>query len=330
MKFECVLILLFSCISFLCSGCHEDSGPLQRAASKEKKVVRRPVGRSKVSKRVAKKKVVALATVEGKSLDYRSFRQWSGLTDTPRAALGREKLDKKGKARFLGYVRYRLLLSAAKKAGLAEHAKVRRAREQAMVRIYVEEHLKKKLSSLTPSKQELASFYHKNKKQFQRPELRRTSLFFLACQGKYKERTACRSRFDALSAGLSVAKFRSLAKKHSDHTSRFRGGDLGFVYPPGQTQTRGVRLAPEIRRTIFSSKVGALSSTISTKRGFAIVHVVGVLPSRQFSLKRQRGRVTMLWKRAQRKARRKAFFQQLATSFGLKLHGELAKVKEQL
>lgn len=163
-------------------------------------------------------------------------------------------------------------------------------------------------SRITPSEQELASYFEANKARYQVPERRKIRYVLLDANSQrsrasvsdeelqtyynqHIDQYAVQNRVhlsqiifrtigktdaeiaeirkkaeDILKQAKKGGKFDELAKKHSEDTTKEKGGDLGWIVA-GQTP-------PEFERAAFSLPKGSISDLIQTSSGFQIIQVL--------------------------------------------------------
>jgi peptidyl-prolyl cis-trans isomerase C len=117
--------------------------------------------------------------------------------------------------------------------------------------------VKKTLSDITVSDEEVADYYNQNKNYFQNPESLKASHILVD-----DEETANKI-LDEIKGGLA---FEDAAKNNSKCPSNANGGDLGYF-------TRG-KMIPEFEKVAFELKEGEISQPVKTQFGYHIIKLV--------------------------------------------------------
>ncbi len=134
------------------------------------------------------------------------------------------------------------------------------------------------------SEEELRAAYEEQQDSLRTPERRHLRHILLKVDEKHPE-NAVRQRIEALRKQIhGLADFRRLAREQSeDPVSAPREGDLGVV-EPGE-------LEQALDRTAFSLPSGEVSRPIRTARGYELLMVESIQPSRQRSFEEVRTRL---------------------------------------
>jgi len=128
-------------------------------------------------------------------------------------------------------------------------------------------------SKLTPSKEEIQTYYDTHKDLMEQPETIQLSEILVSTDPKANDSTPEDQRLksaqakaeDLLSQIRKGAKFDDVAKKNSDGPTAGQGGDLGEF-------KRGA-LAKTLEDKTFAMKAGEVSDVIRTKQGYVILKV---------------------------------------------------------
>ncbi len=120
----------------------------------------------------------------------------------------------------------------------------------------------------TATEEELRAYYAQNQAQYRKLDRALVSHILLKTVGKTDaEVEEVRKRAEeVLKQARGKARFEDLARKHSEDTSKDKGGDLGWLVP-GQA-------VPEFDQAAFGLPKGGLSGLVKTQFGFHIVKVV--------------------------------------------------------
>ncbi len=134
------------------------------------------------------------------------------------------------------------------------------------------------------SDSELRAAYEEQQESLRTPERRHLRHILLKVDDKHPQDTV-RKRIEALRKQIhGLDDFRRLAREQSeDPVSAPRGGDLGVV-EPGE-------LEQALDRTAFSLRQGEVSQPIRTARGYELLMVESIQPSRQRSFEEVRSRL---------------------------------------
>lgn len=129
--------------------------------------------------------------------------------------------------------------------------------EKVKVNVLVQYAIKKLMSSIDVTDEEVKAYYDENPEQFKGAEQVKASHILVN-----SEEEALQVQQE-IQNGLS---FDEAAKKHSTCPSNAQGGDLGFF-------TRG-RMVPEFENAAFSMNVGEVSSPVKTQFGYHLIKLV--------------------------------------------------------
>ncbi len=112
-------------------------------------------------------------------------------------------------------------------------------------------------AGITVNEDEVKKYYEQNPHYFQLPET--VKLRHIAVKTEEEAK-------NILADLKKGADFAEIAQKQSIHSSKEKGGDLGWVKKKGRAQ-------PEIEEAAFKLKKGAISDIIETKTGYHIIKV---------------------------------------------------------
>lgn len=102
--------------------------------------------------------------------------------------------------------------------------------------------------------EDVKKFYEDNRTRFEQPE--RLNLWRILCKTRDEATTVIASA----KKDLSIPKYNDLARDHSiDKATAFRGGNLGFVAPDGQSNEAGVKVDVALVKGVASLKDGDLA-----------------------------------------------------------------------
>ena len=163
-----------------------------------------------------------------------------------------------GKEKLLNrLIEEKLYLHEAHRMKLEEKSDVKAKIKVQVENILIGEYLNYLKQGITVDESEIKEYYEKATR-FEYPE--RVKAWHIAVKTKEHAQKVLAS----LKGG---ADFSEVAKKESIHSSKERGGDIGWI-KRGMTQ-------PEIEEVAFRLKAGGLSDIIHTKTGYHIIKVDG-------------------------------------------------------
>lgn len=146
-------------------------------------------------------------------------------------------------------VRRESLLELARQSGLADEPEVRRRIESLLIARLRERDLEPAVAGVTVDDEEVRASYEQRKEEFTRKGLDRFAVLFQAVSPKSSDARRAEAR-ERLEAGLKLADaapatggrgpaaggFGAVAIDHSDdQTSRYRGGDIGWIEAGAET-----------------------------------------------------------------------------------------------
>jgi peptidyl-prolyl cis-trans isomerase C len=131
------------------------------------------------------------------------------------------------------------------------------------------------------TEEDVEQYYRENSEtRYMRPELVRASQILIGTEGMTPEQKAeARKKAEDLlaQARRPGADFAALAREHSTHVSKARGGDVGFFTLRG-------KLPESFTAAAFGLKVGEISDVVETKYGYHIIKVTDRLQPTPISL----------------------------------------------
>lgn len=102
--------------------------------------------------------------------------------------------------------------------------------------------------------EDVKKFYDDNRTRFEQPE--RLNLWRILCKTREEATTVIATA----KKDLSIAKYNDLARDHSiDKATSFRGGNLGFVAPDGQSNEAGVKVDVALVKGVANVKDGEVA-----------------------------------------------------------------------
>jgi peptidyl-prolyl cis-trans isomerase D len=152
---------------------------------------------------------------------------------------------------------------------------------------------------ITVAPQDVQRHYEDNEQQYSTPEQVRASHILLKTEGK-NEADVKKLADDLAAQAKKGADFAELAKKHSEDTSKDKGGDLDFF---GRGQ-----MVPEFDQVAFALEPGQVSDAFKSQFGYHVVKVMEKRPATKQPLDQVRAQIEdqIKWQRAQDEARRLA------------------------
>ena len=135
-------------------------------------------------------------------------------------------------------------------------------------------------SPLSITDAEVKKYYEDNRARFDAPE--RINLWRILC--KTKEEAA--QVLAAAKKDLTIPKYQDLARDHSlDKATNFRGGNLGFVGPDGQSNEAGVKVEVALVKGVANVKDGDLApDPIAEGANWAVVWRRSTVPATKRTL----------------------------------------------
>jgi len=171
------------------------------------------------------------------------------------------------KSEMVDYVRRwvdsQLLVQEARRRGLERDPEVRRKMEDTERELLVNALLERELEqSISPSEEEIKSYYEAHRESFARVEDEARALHILV---------ANKDEADAIYRRLLRGEdFATVAKRQSIDMMAQRGGDTGYFTRAGAS--------PEVARAVFSMKKGQISKPIPSSFGYHIVKLLDLQP----------------------------------------------------
>ena len=180
--------------------------------------------------------------------------------------IGKEKLLKR-------LIDEKLYLHEARIMKLGEKPEVKAKIQDQIDTILIGEYVNYLKQGITVDESEIKEYYEKAT-QFEITE--RVKVWHIAVKSKEHAQKILESLKDG-------ADFSETAKKESIHSSKERGGDIGWI-AKGMTQ-------PEIEEAALNLKKGGLSDIIHTKTGYHIIKVAGYKEAGKIPLKDVRTKI---------------------------------------
>ena len=160
-----------------------------------------------------------------------------------------------------------LLAAAAKKQGFEQRPEVAERTKQLLIESYVAEKVDQPLQGVTPSDDDLKSYYEAHKSEFSQPALARGQIItILITSGK--EADAISRAGEALSAIKSGKTFEDVTGLFSDDPSERMSRGASAWFTSGKSNRR---YPDEVNAALFAGKVGEVSGPIKTPRAFYLV-----------------------------------------------------------
>ncbi len=166
-----------------------------------------------------------------------------------------------------------------------------------------------RVSSRIPAVNELdiQIFYQLHAERFIRPETRKVSHILITVNDEFPENTYQRvlERMRPMVEKLrsNPARFRDLAKKHSECPSALEGGKLG--------ETGQGKLYPELDSALFAMTEGEVSDIIETELGLHILYCEKIQRGVKVPYARAKTKIQRILEQRQRKACQKAWLDKL-------------------
>lgn len=221
-----------------------------------------------------------VATVNGDQITLAEFEAaWNALS--PEVQSNYERSG--GKITYLEtYIRRKLVVQEAIKSNLTDQpdviAQLRRAREEVLFDAYV----RKQITPRIVTDSEVAAYYEKNQKEFERPERIRARHILatpsdqrvvnssgdnaIGEEHALEKIKAIAQQFRVQGAGdrtVTAQQFAGMAVQFSEDGSATAGGDLGWF-------ERG-RMVPEFEEAAFQLAPGETSGVVQTQFGYHVI-----------------------------------------------------------
>lgn len=166
-----------------------------------------------------------------------------------------------------------------------------------------------RVSASTPevTDEDIQIFYQLHKDQFTSPEKRKARHILITINPEFveNERATAYQRISEIAEKLKMnsARFKSLAKTHSECPTSIDGGELGTVVSG--------TLYPELDTELFNMQEGDVSDVIETEMGFHVLFCEKINKSVTVPLSRARPRIKQLLQERQMKACQKTWLEKL-------------------
>lgn len=151
-----------------------------------------------------------------------------------------------------------LIYLDAKENNIDEEEEYKELLEESKIALLKSYALKKLISGVNPSEEELKKYYEEHKEHFKNPASRVASHILVESKEKADD------IFKEIEEGLS---FEEAASKYSTCPSKENGGSLGEF-------TRG-QLVPEFENHAFSMEIGEMSKPVKSQFGYHIIRLEG-------------------------------------------------------
>jgi peptidyl-prolyl cis-trans isomerase C len=185
-----------------------------------------------------------------------------------------------------------LLSQEARRLGIDKQEKVEKKIKEMTDNLIVQELTRQEISEeVTVSDEEVAAYYHENKKDFVRAEQINVSLIMFATtanstseQKEQKQKLACKT-LKRLKKG---ADFAEVAREMSeDKRTQRRGGVSGFFARGRRAKMYGEKF----EEVAFALKTGEMSDVFETERGYYIILVGDRQPRTEQSLSQAKSKI---------------------------------------
>jgi peptidyl-prolyl cis-trans isomerase C len=170
------------------------------------------------------------------------------------------------------------ILHAARLAGLEKDPEIVAAHRALLISTYRQQQGLLTPSSAEVSEEEMQQYFNDHPQEFQIPSRIRVAMIFVAVpemggprsRKKARERiTQVREEAQKIVHSTESPHFGHLAANYSDHqSSRYQGGDLGFVSPVDE------RLPNSVFEATISLEPNSLSEIIETDEGFYLTRLI--------------------------------------------------------
>jgi peptidyl-prolyl cis-trans isomerase C len=232
-------------------------------------------------------------------------------------------------------VNRRALIERAKQTGMAEEADTRRRIESLLIARLREKQLDAKIAKLAVTDEEVTTAYKTRADEFSRKGLDRFAILFQAAQQKMSEarRAEARQRLEAALAladsnpapggrGAAASGFGAVAIDHSDdQTSRYRGGDIGWI----ETTAKQTRWPESLLVAGRALKTGARSNILECDDGFYVIMKTDSRPGGDRPLAEIAERLRQGLLREKQHACEERFIAQALELAKVEIHGDAAR-----
>jgi peptidyl-prolyl cis-trans isomerase C len=182
-------------------------------------------------------------------------------------------------------VAYEALLQRAQKAGVADDPQTQREINNLLISRMQERELSPRVAEVSVTPEDVAAYYEKNLAKYTRPAKARLAILFLEANPTMTDakRAELRERLMEARAkiiespapggrGPAAIGFGALAIEYSEEqTSRYRGGDIGWLDTPSQTGSLPSRWPREVLEAGFALEQRRVSDLVETAGGFYLV-----------------------------------------------------------
>lgn len=173
-------------------------------------------------------------------------------------------------------IQQRLLAQEAISRGLDKKEEVSRAMEDFKVGILASELQNQETKGIEISETEVEDFYNNFKEQFKEPEQREVAEIVVEAEPEAKK---------ILISLLENGDFASAAKQSSISNTASDGGEVGWIVRARENVNNvALSVFPKFEETAFSLDKGQISSVFKGPKGYCIIKVEDIKPSRQRDL----------------------------------------------
>ncbi len=207
-------------------------------------------------------------------------------------------------------IRFEVLLAEGERRGLDQDPEVARARDQALVRVFVRDEFQDAPGGRPPEigSEEVEAYYRDHQEEFSAPERVRASQI----------RVTDRELGERLLAQILAAPedkeiFGRLAREHSeDQESRARDGDLGYFARPAERRAGEPAVPPEVAEAAFSiQQLDEVNPRlVKSAEGWHILKLTGRREAWQRTLDEARNRIQSRLAQDRLRARMTAFVEE--------------------
>ena len=185
-------------------------------------------------------------------------------------------------------IQFEVLVLEAQRQGLQKSRDVKKARERAMVHLLIKR-IVQKVRPISVSDEEIALYYRKNFRVFNRAERRRVSQIAFrlpataSIEEKKKKEASIQKLFPLIqAANKKNSGFAEMARKYSeDQISRKKGGDIGYSV----STEKGGHWNKHFSHAAFQlKKIGEIVGPIQTQWGYFIIRLEEIVPPLSQSL----------------------------------------------
>lgn len=282
----------------------------------------RPSDQSKIAKKDQKRerKQQPVAAVNGEVITLEEFeRRLNGLA--PYARMRYTSLEKK-QAFLESMVVFEVLADQAEREGFQNDPAVIQAMKETMVRRYLAQKLKSKVSIKDISDADVQALYDANIKMYTRPELRRAAVISVPESAKLTSLLAEVTPEKVPDVAQRIKVFRRLAVRHSadPKTSRM-GGDIGYLQPPHLIKGR---LA--LSQAVFNlSEVGEVSPPVKEGNFWHAVMYLDKKPAQVQPIKEVTRQIRTKLYEQKREAIRNAFIKEMRDKARVEIFDDAVK-----